>query len=759
MKEQNRMNPCRVETVHALAGRVRIWIQGLKGNHHYASSLERTIKRNANILYIKANSQTGKALIIFDQRKITHHQVSLEINKAISHILQVVAPAQFKRSRSGPQARGKDISNNIFEPEDLPLKTQLAQVIGGGTVILLLLLARVLKGRILWLYSPQLNTIAAVTSLITGYPIFRSGIENYLKAKKLNNDFLISSATIASLVLREGITGLAVIWLVNLSTLFQTLTLDKSRKAIKDMLQGKQESAWLEIDGTVISIPIEDVQVGSTVVCYLGEKIPVDGKVTAGEATVNQAVITGESVPVLKNKDTQVFAGSIVEQGTIKVLAEKVGKETSLARIIHMVEEASESRAPIQNIADRYAEKLVPLSFLLAAFVFVITRDFKRSMTMLIVACPCAAGLATPTALSAAMGSAAAQGILIKGGNYLEKVGETNVILFDKTGTLTEGKPVVTEVLVVNQNYTAADIVQLAASVEAQINHPLAKALVKKAEEMNVPLLELDSKEITVGLGVKAIANNIADNTEILIGNKKFMEDNHINLYRGRVKANRLSFLGRTVLYVSKDRQLIGILGIADKIRTESKNAIKKLRESGIETIGLITGDSPETAELVGAELGVDRIWASALPEDKVKIVQGYQQNNQVVTMVGEGINDSPALCKADVGIAMGTGGTDVAIESADVVLAGDDPEKIPELIRLSNKTMEVIRQNFTFAVGINTLGLLLGAGKFISPLVAAVLHNLSTFGVVVNSIRLLGFQFAPRKGRKRIGRAKKAGR
>ncbi|MDW7674054.1 MAG: heavy metal translocating P-type ATPase [Bacillota bacterium] len=750
------MNPCRIETVHALSGRIRIRVKGLKGNPYFARSLEKTFKRKNNIFSVKANSQTGKALIIFNPSKISIDELQAELSLAIAQIFRIVAPVQLKKYRDEKlQLTNKKTSNKIFEPEDLPISTQVAYVLGAGLVIILLILARLFKGRLFWTGSPKLHWLAGLTSVLTGYPIFRSGIESLIKAKKLNNDLLISTATIVSLALKESITGLVVVWLVNLSSLFQTLTLDRSRKAIKKMLQGKEEMAWVEIDGAIISIPVESLKVGNTVVCNLGDKIPVDGQIIDGTGAISQAVITGESMPITKEVGEKVFAGSIVEQGTIKIRAEQVGADTSLARIIHMVEEASETKAPIQNIADKYSEKIVPISFGLAALIFLLTRDFKRSMTMLIVACPCAAGLATPTALSAAMGNAAANGILIKGGSYLEKVGETDIVLFDKTGTLTEGKPTVAQVISLSKRYLEEHIVQIAATVEAQTNHPLAKAIVNKAEELRVSLLTVENKETMVGQGVKAIV----EAEEIIIGNQQMMEDHNVNLYRGKAKAAKLNLLGQTALFLAKNRILIGIIGITDKIRAESKHAITELRHSGIDTIGLITGDTRETAEIVGGELGVDRIWASTLPEGKVDIVKAYQGQEKIVTMVGEGVNDSPALAIADVGIAMGAGGTDVAIESADVVLAGDNPNKIPALIRLSNDTMEIIRQNFIFAVGINAIGLFLGAGKLISPLLAAILHNLSTFGVVVNSTRLLNYQLADKKGRKKFVRAKRVGR
>jgi heavy metal translocating P-type ATPase len=736
---RSKLRTCKVEIVHSLPGRIRVRIKGLQDNKKLARSIERTFRINPQVGGIKANSVTGKALIIFDPNHVTEKELLKELTRSIQYICEKIR----LRMETVPKAAEEGREMKVYEPEDLPLRTQYTQVIGTGIVLVFLLLKRILWGKSAGAASSFVHTVAAVTTIITGYPILRSGVDHLLVKKKLNNDFLISAATVVSLLMKESITGLVVVWLVNLSTLFQTLTIDKSRKAIRDMLQGKEQTAWLEVDGTLVAVPIESLQTGDIVACHVGEKIPVDGKVVRGEASVSQAIITGESMPVHKRKGEKIFAGSIVEEGSLRIKAEKVGEDTSVARIIQLVEQSGEVRAPIENIADRYSEKIVPLSFGLAALIYLLTGDFKRSMTMLIVACPCAAGLSTPTAVSAALGNAARKGILIKGGSYLEKVGSTEVVLFDKTGTLTEGKPTVRSVIIIDKGHNGESIIQLAASLEAHTNHPLAKAVVDEAGRLGLSMLEVKDKKVIIGHGV----TGQVDGETLLIGSEQLLDGRGVNIARGKSKAYRLNLSGQTVLYVAQGDVLIGLIGISDKLREQSPRAIRRLRvEAGIEEIGLITGDCAEIGKLVGQELGLDKVWTEVLPEDKVKIVRSFQEQGLTVTMVGEGINDSPALAQADVGIAMGTGGTDIAIESADVVLAGDDPNKVPSLINLSNRTMEVVKQNFIFAVGINALGLVLGAGKWISPLTAAILHNLSTFGVVVNSSKLLTYNDSERR-------------
>jgi heavy metal translocating P-type ATPase len=748
------MSLCRIKTVHCLPGRVRISISGLRGNRPFARSLEKTLQRNENVYHVKANPQTGKALILFDSKKISQQEVLAEVNKDVYYILQRVAPIDVRQKWNQRRTEAKR-RHETFEPEDLPVEVQVVRVVVTGGILLGLILKRCFWKKSLLAFSSKVNLLATITTLVAGYPIIRSGVETLVTRKKLNNDMLISTATMVSLLLKENITGLVVVWLVNLSTLFQTLTMEKSRKAIKDMLQGREETAWIEIDGTVVSIPVDNVEVGNTILCYIGDRVPVDGEVTAGEAAVSQAIITGESMPVTKTLGDKIYAGSIVEQGSIKIHVEKAGQDTSIAKIIAMVEAASQDRAPVENMADRYADRIVPYSFGLAALVYLVTRDFRRSMTMLVVACPCAAGLATPTAISASMGNAAKKGILVKGGSYLEKVGKTNVILFDKTGTLTEGKPSVREVLPMNKTVSSEQIIQLASSIEFQTNHPLANAVVKRAEEMGLELLTVEHKEVIIGKGVSGSIENVL----VAVGNEALMKETAVSLTRAKAKAYRLHMLGQTVLYVARDNKLIGLIGVADNIRADSKMAIRKLRQVGITDIGLVSGDCKETAELVAHELGLNQFWAETMPAEKVRIVKDFQLAGKTVTMVGDGINDSPALATADIGIAMGTGGTDVAIESADIVLATDDPLKIASVIRLSNDTMEIVKQNLLFAVGINISGLLLGAGKLITPLTAAILHNLSTFGVVVNSSRLFNYNPDSRKGRRPHGRDKRTGK
>lgn len=707
---------------HQLPGRVRFTIPMLINKANLVQQLKTFLSHQAGITACKISPFTGSVLI--------YYQVNLLSAKALYILL-----AGHLQAISDAAATSAVYSKTKQQSDKLPIPWQIAQVSLSGVVLLALTAKHFINKTPLHHGGKALN-LCSVTTLMASYPIIRNGIHGLIHEKKLNNDLLISAATLVALVMSEGLTALVVVWLVNLSELLQSLTLDRSHRAIGELLNNKHEQAWLLVDGTQVSVPVEQLKSGDTVVVHTGAKIPVDGSVTAGSAAVNQAPITGESVPVYKQSGDTVYAGTVVEQGSIYILTEKVGSNTTLARIVQMVEEASNKKAPIQNLADKYADKIVPLSFLMALLIFLLTRDIHRTMTILIVACPCAAGLATPTAISAAMGNAASRGILIKGGCYLEAAGRLDTVLFDKTGTLTEGRPEVSTYVSVDDCYTPEQILSLAAAGEMHTNHPLALAVVEKARASAEEIPHYQDKKIIIGKGLKF---NV-EQESILIGNSRLMEDEAVDYGYALNFAREMSARGESIIYIAKSSKVIGLIGVRDALRKQSPQAILELKTSGIKELGLVSGDNRDCATAVGSSLGLTDIWSNMLPEDKVKVVQEKQGNGKIVAMVGEGINDSPALAAADIGIAMGVKGTDVAVESADVVLAGDDPMKVAEMIRLSQKTMQVIHQNFAFAIGANVLGITLGTMKIISPFTSALLHNASTLAVVINSARLLKY-------------------
>lgn len=710
--------------VHRLPGRIRLYFPRLQSNPAVAARMTGFLKSQTGIKECSANPKTGKILIYYDQTRVSEQVLYSWLRQ-----YHCPGPAANRTRLNANRAAAK----KTFALEDMSIPTQIALVALGGAALLYYLVRYCCRRSLI---TRGMERITGLVTLLTALPILRSGLESIIRQRKLNNEILIGSATLLSLLLREGATGLVVVWLVNLSTLIETLTLDRSRRTIRAMLEGNEKNAWIVVDGQEVSIPLAQLQQADTVSVKLGCKIPVDGTVVEGAAVVNQAALTGEPIPVHKQAGDQVLAGSTIEQGTLYIRAERVGDETSVARIIHLVEQATHSRAPIQRLADQYSARIIPLSFVLAFIVFLLTRDIRRTMTILIVACPCAAGLATPTALSAAIGNAASRGILVKGGRYLEEAGKVDFLLFDKTGTLTAGKPAVAEVISAHQQYNADAILTVAAAAEANANHPLANAIKAAAEQRGISLPVVPDSEMTVGSGVKAMVNGNA----VYVGNWRYLSEMGFRMPPRLPALTGAYAENSTLVYVGSGTQTIGVIVIQDALRTNAVKAICDLRAEGIINIGIVSGDAETVVRETASQLGIEAAWSAMLPQDKFELVQALKAKGHTVGMVGDGINDSPSLAMANVGVAMGVGGADAAIETAGIVLREDNPEKIVDVVRLGKRSLIVIRQNFLFAIGANILGLGLGSAKLISPFLAAILHNASTLAVVLNSTRLLSY-------------------
>lgn len=712
------MSPAVLQVIHRLPGRIRLYFSEIQCKPKRAAQIAAVLNTKKGIKECSANPKSGKILLYYDSA-ILSEQVIVDLVRQLSFQAQI------------DSGKGQGRHKQPFALENLSIFNQLVLVTAGGFMLLVQLFYYLYKRNLMPL---RLAGWTNLITLLTALPILRSSLEALYLQRRLNNEFLIASATLLSLLLNEGLTGLVVVWLVNLSTLAETLTLDRSRRAIRTMLEGNEKYAWVVEAGQERRIPISQLKEKDIVSVKVGVKIPVDGMITGGEAVVNQAALTGEPVAVFKQRGDQVLAGSTIEQGTLYICAERVGDETSVARIIHLVEQATHSKAPIQKTADRYSARIIPASFLLAFIVFLLTRDIRRTMTILIVACPCAAGLATPTALSAAIGNAASRGILVKGGRYLEEAGRINCLLFDKTGTLTEGKPAVSKVLSLHQGYNDNAILTLAAAAEANANHPLASAIKEAATHAGIVLPCLPNSEMVIGRGVKAVING----SPVYVGNSRYLRELKISI----PPLLSLDSMRQTstLVYVASGHQVVGVIAIEDALRENAEAAIRSIREEGIIDIGLVTGDSDAVAQETAARLGVERVWSGMLPQDKFELVQSLQRQGYVVGMVGDGVNDSPSLALANVGIAMGVGGADAAIDTAGIVLREDNPEKIVEVVRLGKRSLTVIRQNFLFAIGANIIGLGLGSASLISPFWAAILHNASTLAVVLNSTRLLSY-------------------
>ncbi|WP_042573659.1 heavy metal translocating P-type ATPase [Rhodococcus sp. MEB064] len=581
--------------------------------------------------------------------------------------------------------------------------------------------------------------VATGVTVFTGYPFLRGAVRSIAGRRGAGTDALVSAATVASLVLRENVVALTVLWLLNIGEYLQDLTLRRTRRAISDLLSGTHDTAWIRTgDGTEVSVDIDSLEVGDEVVVHDHVGVPVDGVVVEGDAVVDQSAITGETLPVTVAAGSRLAAGSVVLRGRVVVRASAVGRDTAIGRIIARVEQAQEDRAPIQTVGDNFSRRFVPASFLLSAATLVVTRDVRRAMTMLLVACPCAVGLSTPTAISAAIGNGARRGILIKGGSHLEQAGRVDAFVFDKTGTLTVGRPVVTNVIAFDDAWEPEQVLAYAASSEIHSRHPLAEAVIRSTEERRIEIPPHEECEVLVGLGMRTVS----DGRTLLLGSASLLRRENVAVSEDATGwMTRLQHRAETPLLLAVDGVLVGLVSLRDEIRHNASEVLDALRADGVRRIVMLTGDNPATAAAVAAELGIDEWRAEVMPEDKLDVVRELQEAGHVVAVVGDGTNDAPALAAADIGIAMGAAGTDVAVETADVALAGDDLARLLDVRSLGRRSVAVIRQNYGMSIAVNAIGLAVSAGGALSPVLAAILHNASSIIVVGNSARLIEYR------------------
>lgn len=535
-------------------------------------------------------------------------------------------------------------------------------------------------------------------------------------------------------------TSSILITLIILGKLFEAKAKGRSSEAIKKLMGLQAKTAIVERDGEEIEISLEEVLAGDILHVKPGEKIPVDGVITEGQSAVDESMLTGESIPVDKRSGDEVIGATINKNGFLKIKATKVGKDTALAQIIKVVEEAQGSKAPIQRVADQISGIFVPIVVGIAVITFLIwfiwvdpgnfAEALEKLIAVLVIACPCALGLATPTSIMAGSGRAAEYGILFKGGEHLETTHGVTTVVLDKTGTITNGTPVLTDVLV-QESINEEEFLALVGSAERQSEHPLAQAIVQGIKDKGIALMEIGQFEAIPGFGIKAEV----ERKELLIGTRKLMEQNNVSIMNVNEQMEEMEKEGKTAMLVAVDGQYAGIIAVADTIKETSKAAIGRLKEMGLEVI-MITGDNKQTAASIAEQVGVDRVIAEVLPEGKADEVKKLQAQGKKVAMVGDGINDAPALAMADIGMAIGTG-TDVAMEAADITLIRGDLNSIADAIFMSKMTIRNVKQNLFWALGYNTLGIPVAAIGFLAPWLAGAAMAFSSVSVVLNALRL----------------------
>jgi len=572
-----------------------------------------------------------------------------------------------------------------------------------------------------------------VAALVGSVYIWWSAIQG-IRERDFTADIPVSFATAGALIIGQYSAAAVVAVLLLLGGVLEEFVSARAGNALDALAKLLPDRVAIRRDGQDLVVSLDEVHNGDLVLIRSGDRIPVDGTVAMGMASVNQAAITGESLPVEKQVGDIVYAGTLNEVGALEVQATKVGAETTLGQIRRMVKEAQEQKAPIERILNRYAKFYTPAALILGALLWWWSGDILRAITILIVFCPCVMVLATPTALVASIGNAALRGSLVKKGATIEALAKVNAVAFDKTGTLTEGRPKLTSVLPLN-GMDERDLLCLAAVAEKFSEHPLGRAVVQAATACGLSISDPEEFTVLPGLGVQTQI----DGTEVILGRPRLLAEQGIVVDREiEVRAGSLAAVGRTVILAAQSGKVIGMLVLEDTLRPEAKEVIVRLKKLGVRTV-LVTGDNTTTAERIATDLGISEVHAEVLPEQKVEIVKQLQAEGRIVAFVGDGVNDGPALATADVGVAMGLAGTDVAIETAEIALLSDDLAKLPHLIGLSRQAMHAIRQNLVFSLGVLAIAVGLAIPGILSPVTGALLHELSSIPVIANSARLIG--------------------
>lgn len=581
--------------------------------------------------------------------------------------------------------------------------------------------------------------------LIGGYPLFKTGFQNLFRLE-FDMRTLMTIAIIGAAIIGEWSEGAVVVILFAISEELEKFSMDKARASIRSLMDIAPKEARIRRNGSIMEIPADEIEIGDIMIVKPGQKLAMDGMVVKGHSTVNQAAITGESVPVEKKENDEVYAGTLNEEGILEVKVTKLVADTAIAKIIHLVEEAQAEKAPAQAFIDRFAMYYTPVIMAIAVLVAIIPpllfgggwNDWiYQGLSVLVVGCPCALVISTPVSIVTAIGNAARNGVLIKGGIHLEETGAIKAIAFDKTGTLTKGIPAVTDILPL-KGKDEHSVLSLLAALEYGSQHPLASAILKKAEDLSIPYKDVTVEHASSVTG-KGIRGEV-DGTTVFAGSPAFMSD----VCREKadrdlqVKIETLQNEGKTVMALFTEKEILAFIGVADQVRESSREVIERLHGMGIKRAVMLTGDNAGTARAIGSLAGVDEIQPELLPEDKLAIIKDLRKKYGKVAMVGDGMNDAPALAAANVGVAMGGAGTDTALETADIALMGDDLGKLPYAIKLSRKALAIIKQNITFSLAIKLVALLLVIPGWLTLWIAIFADMGATLLVTLNGLRLL---------------------
>ena len=710
--------------LHEIRGRIRIKSRALKYLGIHKEEITKQLMQVHYIQSVEISSITGTILVYFDNFSLTgENLISLLQNTLNTYLVDI-----YKNEK-------KQISNKYVIERRLQEESPQEIIKNIGAAVLLLLLP---NPKIKLTGIRRLFNYKTLSTVSLALPVLKNGIYSLIQNKRPNADTLSSTAIVSSIILGSERTALTIMILEKFAELLTVYTMKKTRGVIKDMLSVGENYVWKQSDdeNTAKKVPIEEISKGDFILVQTGEKISVDGTIEKGEAIIDQSAITGEYMPVTKKAGEEVFAGTLLKSGNITVKAEKVGDDRTASRIIKLVEDAAFNKADIQSYADTFSAQLIPLNFLLAGIVYVSTKNLQKALSMLVIDYSCGIRLSTATAFSASINTAAKNGILIKGSNYLEELSRSDTVIFDKTGTITEGKPKIQTLKTFGKNMKDNRMLALAAAAEETSSHPLASAILNEIKNRGLKIPKHKESVIKVARGIETFVNKDI----IRVGSLKYMEENDISLEVASDIVKGMQNRGEIVIYVAKNNDLIGVIGVSDPPRENIKKAMNRLRNQGIDDIVLLTGDLRQQAETIASRMSMDRYESELMPEDKAKDILKFRSIGSKVIMIGDGINDAPALSYANVGIALGSSRTDIAMEAADVTITSDDPLLIPGVIGLAKNTVKIIKQNFAMAIGINSFALVLGATGLLPAIYSSILHNSITILVVGNSLRLLKY-------------------
>lgn len=572
--------------------------------------------------------------------------------------------------------------------------------------------------------------------IISGIPMLLLALTRLIREKWISSALLIAIAMVASLLIGEIFAAGEVAWIMALGALLEDWTVERAKKGLRNLINLTPQTGRRIVDGKEEMISVDEIKIGDTLRILPGESVPVDGEIINGTSSLDQSIMTGESLPIDKDVGDEVFCGTMNLYGAIDIKATRLGENSSLQKLIDLVKAADEKQAPTQRIADKWATWLVPVALIIAIAAWLITGNIERGVTVLVVFCPCALILATPTAIMAAIGQATKFGVLIKSGEALETLGGLNILVFDKTGTLTYGNLAVSDIISLKDDLDEMDVLNIVASCEELSEHPLAKAVLDKAKEVKIDIEEPQDFKMFPGKGVSC-KNSYG---QVYAGNSKFLSGNNID-FNVDSELNQLKHEGKASIIVALNDGVVGLIGLSDVIREDSKNMIENLHELGTETI-LLTGDNTETANYFASQVGIGKVYGNLLPQEKLDWIEKLKSEGKKVCMIGDGVNDAPALKTADVSVAMGSVGSDVAIEAADIALLGDDIGKIPYLKKLSNSTLFTIKANIIISMTINAVAIVCSVLGLLNPVTGAIVHNAGSCLVVLNAALLYDRKF-----------------